>query len=56
MGSTPPDQVGTEHSLELFTVSLVSTLGIAVAVLIGVTWKHLRAKAVAPADAPIVVE
>ncbi len=51
-----PDHESTDASLELFTVALVGTLAVAVAILVGVSWKHLRAKAIAPADAPIVVE
>jgi hypothetical protein len=57
MESTPmPKHERNDGSLELFTVSLVGTLAIAAAVLVGVSWKHLRARTVAPADAPIVVE
>jgi hypothetical protein len=40
----------SEDSWELFTLSLVGTLAIAVAILVAASWKHLRAKAVAPAD------
>ena len=51
-----PEHEGSDSSLELFTMSLVGTLAIAVAVLVGVSWKHLRARAVAPADTPIALE
>jgi hypothetical protein len=50
----PPHQ-GNGSSLELFTVTLVGILAIAVAVLARVSRKHLRSRTVA-ADAPIVVE
>jgi hypothetical protein len=45
-----------EAKFELFTVSLVGTLALAAAVLILMSWKRLRAKVIAPADAPILVE
>jgi hypothetical protein len=51
-----PRQENTDGSLELFTVSLVGTLALAVAILVGVSWRHLKAKTITPADAPIVVE
>ena len=46
---------GSGGSLELVSLLFVGTLAIAVAVLLRVSWKHLRARGV-PADAPIVLE
>ena len=41
---------------ELFVVSLVGTLLTGAVLLTLLSWKHLRSKAVPPADAPILVQ
>jgi hypothetical protein len=56
MDAHPQTPNGRAEEFELFAVSVVGTLVFAVAVLVAVSWKHLRAKAIAPADTPIIVE
>jgi multisubunit Na+/H+ antiporter MnhC subunit len=43
-------------SLEAFVVTAAVTGAAAAALLVGLTWKHLRAKQISPADGPIMVE
>lgn len=50
-----PPTVSVDSS-EIFVVTLVGTMVLGAAVLVGLSWRHLRSRYLSPADRPIVVE